>query len=242
METKKTSLDGRLLFGLLLIVAGFLLLLDAYNIWDFNLRYYLISWKTMLIAMGLIFALNDRENPGTGIVLITIGVAFWLPAFFNINTRMLVLPVVLIGGGLLILSRSTRKSPDKKNRKQRFFDENQKIVSEDDFIDETAVFGGGTIKSTSSDFKGGKITAIFGGSEINLSAASPAEHGSNIDLLVLFGGITLIVPEDWQVKSETLSIFGGTTDKRIVTISNDTDKVLVIKGTVMFGGIEIKSF
>jgi hypothetical protein len=39
-----------------------------------------------------------------------------------------------------------------------------------------------------------------------------------------------------------VSIFGGTDDKRQTLTEADPNKVLVLEGTVIFGGIEIKSY
>jgi len=51
------------------------------------------------------------------------------------------------------------------------------------------------------------------------------------------------VPSHWMVKSEIVTIFGGVEDKRVMSTVIDTpDKVLILKGTVIFGGIEIKNF
>jgi hypothetical protein len=59
---------------------------------------------------------------------------------------------------------------------------------------------------------------------------------------VLFGGSNLIVPDDWKVKSEVVSILGGFSDKRLIVPNPDTEKTLLVKGVVIFGGLELKSY
>jgi predicted membrane protein len=155
-------------------------------------------------------------------------------------------PAVLIGIGILII---TRKNEKKYQFPGNFHaaETNDTIPKDrqsnrtEDFIDELAVFGGGNVRVASDNFRGGRITAIFGGSDIDLKNAKPAET-CNIDLFILFGGSKLIVPEDWQVKSEVVSIFGGSTDKRVFPTVRNNEKLLVIKGVVLFGGVEIKSY
>jgi len=240
METSKTSFDRRLFAGLLLIIAGGLLLLDSMNILPLNLRYYIIDWRTLLIFIGII-ALSNRENRTTGWILIGIGLIFWLPAFYYIRLRTIFWPVVLIGLGLLILSRKTNH----RGRRHSLFSYRSRKDGADtdsskEYIDEMSIFGGGDLNNSSDNFKGGRITAIFGGSEINLMSAIPSAEGSVIDVFLLFGGSTLIVPNDWQVKSEVSAIFGGLSDKRLT--SNIQDKQLIIRGLVLFGGLEIKSY
>ena len=59
----------------------------------------------------------------------------------------------------------------------------------------------------------------------------------------MFGGTTLIIPRDWNVKIDIVALFGGVGDKRDIVNNPDMDdRVLYIKGFVMFGGGEIKSF
>jgi hypothetical protein len=51
------------------------------------------------------------------------------------------------------------------------------------------------------------------------------------------------VPADWDVKSDIVAIFGGIEDKRsLESISINPGKVLLLKGTSIFAGIEIRNF
>lgn len=64
-----------------------------------------------------------------------------------------------------------------------------------------------------------------------------------IELTTIFGGTKLLVPSNWSIKSEAVTIFGGIEDKRrMQTVTETPEKILLIRGTVIFGGIEIKSF
>ncbi len=241
METNQTSVDRRAVAGLLLIVAGALLLLDMSDLLPFNLRYYIISWKTLLIGIGLII-ISNRENRTTGMILIGLGVFFWLPELLDYRVRLSTIfwPGLLIGIGLLMLSR--RGGDDSQRKSHIFSGSNRQGVNDEDTIDELAIFGGGNTRLTSKNFRGGKITAIFGGSDIDLKEASPSKEGCVVDVFTLFGGNKLIVSNDWQIKSEVVAIFGGFSDKRIVTNERNPEKLMVVKGVVLFGGVEIKSY
>jgi predicted membrane protein len=115
-------------------------------------------------------------------------------------------------------------------------------AGQDDFIDSTAILGNAKKVIFSKDFKGGDITNFFGGTEINCSQAD-INGRVRMDITQVFGGTKLIVPPHWTIKSSVTSIFGGFEDKRTVSnISQDPGKVLVIDGTSVFGGIEIKSY
>ncbi len=241
METKQTSVDRRAVAGLLLIAAGVLLLLDLSDVLPFNLRYYIISWKTLLIGIGLITMANS-ENRTTGIILVGLGLLFWMPELLDYRIRLSTVfwPGLLIGIGLIMLSR--RGEADGRTQKHIFSGSNRQGVTDEDVIDELAIFGGGNTRITSQNFKGGKITAIFGGSDIDMKPALPAKEGCVIDVFTLFGGNKLIVSDDWQIKSEVVAIFGGFSDKRILTTDRNPEKTMIVKGVVLFGGVEIKSY
>jgi predicted membrane protein len=82
---------------------------------------------------------------------------------------------------------------------------------------------------------------MFGGVEIDLSQAD-INGTVVIDATQIFGGMKLLVPANWELKSDAVAIFGGVDDKRMISQTYDGNKKLLITGFVMFGGIDIKSF
>ncbi|MDD3132774.1 MAG: LiaF-related protein, partial [Bacteroidales bacterium] len=84
----------------------------------------------------------------------------------------------------------------------------------------------------------------FGGSEINLTQAQLAPGNNNLEITAIFGGSTLIVPPEWQIKVNVTAVFGGISDKRYKRrdVPTDETKILYIDGLVLFGGGEIKSY
>jgi predicted membrane protein len=82
----------------------------------------------------------------------------------------------------------------------------------------------------------------MGGSEIDLTQ-SDFNGKIVIDVTNIFGGTKMIVPPTWDVQNDITAIFGGVDDKRQINgVTLDPNKVLVLDGTCMFGGIEIRSF
>lgn len=238
MENKKT--DRKLIVAILLIAAGALLMLDTFDISTIPLRYYILSWKSIIIAIGVII-IATRERAIPGYILIGLGIIAWLPSFVNYNVSLgqIFWPALLIGVGIMIISR---RGGHRHNHRVRSNGTKENI---DGYIDDVSVFGGGTKIIQSDNFIGGDITAIFGGSEISFKDATMSTEGSTIDAFVMFGGTKLIVPDNWVVKSDIVSIFGGLNDKRAIhpNESNpESTNILYLKGSVIFGGIEIKSF
>lgn len=226
---------------MLLIVAGGLLLLDTFDLLDFSIRHYILNWKTLLIAIGVIIVASS-ENRITGYILIGLGLMFWLPSIggYYVSLHQVFWPLVLIAVGMVIL---TRRGVHGRMRRLQRYSVNKDGTLNNDYLDDVAIFGGGTKRYSSQNLKGGNITAIFGGSEIDLTATKMSAEGTVVDVFTMFGGTKFIVPGNWQVKSEAVSLFGGLTDKRHIKPSdNVTDKVFLIKGLVLFGGIEIKNY
>ena len=56
----------------------------------------------------------------------------------------------------------------------------------------------------------------------------------------MFGGVEIIVPEDWKVNQQVTAIFGGFSDDRS-KVSQEGNKPVHISGFVMFGGCEMKN-
>ncbi len=238
---EKKGTDRRNLAAILLIVAGAVLFLETFDIVDINLKYYIFSWKTLLIAIGLIVIVSSN-NKLPGYIMVGLGFLFWLPSIFeyNVGLSQVFWPVILIAIGLIIISR--RNKHDSLMRGHNQNRENDGSYH-NEYIDDVSIFGGGVKRFSSQNLKGGNITAIFGGSEIDLIASQMSSEGTVIDMFTMFGGTKLIVPGSWQVKSEATSLFGGFTDKRHIKPEQViSDKVLLIKGVVIFGGVEIKNY
>jgi|GEM_PF-1048032 len=127
---------------------------------------------------------------------------------------------------------------------QTYYKENKGSSSEywnsfdADRIDEVAILTSCRKYVTSQSFKGGKITAILGGGIIDFTGARLAEGENIIEYNSILGGVTFRVPQDWKIIVNVHSVFGGFEDKRRYFNSTEpqTGAVLVIKGTVVFGG------
>lgn len=225
----------KVVFGLLVIAAGILLLLFNTDVISSSYKHIVFSWQMLLIALGLI-NLASRESRMIGWILFAVGGFFILPKIFDFDFNFvgMLWPALLIFVGLMILffGRATGCWHHKHSHSS----------TEGGFISETNIFGGSKIRFDEEVFKGGKVTNIFGGSEIDLTQAS-CEGKTNLEIDCIFGGVELIVPSDWKVNMKVSSILGGTSDKRkaFKPIEGNTNE-LIISGSVIFGGVEIKSY
>jgi hypothetical protein len=102
--------------------------------------------------------------------------------------------------------------------------------------------------STASPFRGGDITAIMGGGQLDLRlAAIPAGQEAVLDIVAVMGGVEILVPATWEVSTPIMPFMGGVEDKRFPPLQADPNVRrenggrLVLRGLVMMGGVHIKS-
>ena len=228
--SKENKLSTSTLIGIFIIALGVLLLLANFDAITINVPDYIFRWQSILIIIGLII-IASSNNRSTGLVLVLIGAIGFIPEFW---------PVLLILLGAYFLYRTNRH---KKTDSKENFEEHESSFSEKDYLNDISIFGGGHKLIQSDNFKGGKVTAIFGGSEIDLLDCKLADGNNYLDVATIFGGTTLIVPVDWKIEIDVVPIFGGFTDKRKREPNQvqDSSKVLIIKGIALFGGGEIKN-
>ncbi len=228
----------RITLGLLFIAIGVIFLLRIGNLLPFTLPVVFLSWQMILIVLGIIFLLTEN-NKSTGLILLTIGSVFMASSHFGIGIWQIIrlaFPAFLVVAGVLLLLPGRRYFSGRQ--RYRHTEENIK-----DRIEEVNVFSGGSKVINSDNFMGGEITCIFGGSELNFRQAKLAPGNNILEITCIFGGVTLYVPEDWTVKLDAAAVFGGFSDSRVnsnIRMVTDPEKVLVVKGVVIFGGGEIK--
>ena len=231
--------SGRIFAGLIVIAVGGLLLAQKFG---YYFPDWLFSWQTLIIAIGFFIGAKHNFRPGGWLIPILIGSLFLLDDFMpEFNLRHYLLPIILIAAGMLMILTPNRRRRRMNNYWQQRFHSPQ-TESGDDVMNSVAVFGGNKRNIISKNFKGGESVSIFGGTEINLMQAD-IQGKVTLELVQIFGGTKLILPANWQVQSDMVSIFGDVQDSRVT--SKDVinpDKILVIKGVSLLGGISIKSY
>lgn len=223
-------------FGIIIVVIGALLMASNFGYLPYHTRRIFFSWEMLLIAIGLINIVS-RENKTMGFILIGVGSFFLLPDIFHFSFSFIKLfwPVLLIGVGLSLIFFGGRAAHWRRGKQNHSLDSG--------YINEFNVFAGSKKRIANQIFKGGEMNNIFGGSELDLTQAILDEGENVLEILCIFGGTEMVVPADWNVRVEVISIFGGFSDKRnIIKQSSDDSKILIIKGICLFGGGEIKSY
>jgi len=235
--------------GLLLLTVGGLLLAKQAGAY---IPGWLFHWHMLLIGIGLMISFKSNFKNAGGLIMIIVGVAFLLNDIIpDANMQNFIWPGIFIVAGLLFIFKPrTPKnlSSDWDDWKQKKKDDMQTfttIPGEEEigeYIDINSVFGGVKKIILSKNFKGGEINAFMGGAEINLLQAD-IKGSVHLDVNNVFGGTKLILPSNWDIKNEITAVFGGVEDKRSINLPMpDPSKTIVLTGSCVFGGIEIKNF
>lgn len=241
-EHMKRQNRGRIAIGIVIIGIGITLLLHRLGYYIPN---WVLSWKMLLIVIGLAIGVKHKFHRPGWIVPVLIGFTFILGDLYpDFVLKPLLLPVIFIGIGAYMIFRPSRRCDfpgrvDQGDNTSTGFVQNES--SSEDTIDITAVFGGVKKNIISNNFKGGEINSVFGGSEINLMQCDFTGK-ITIEANQVLGGTKLIIPSNWQIQSESVAVLGGIEDKRPVGLPTDPNKILVLKGTSVLGGLEILSY
>lgn len=214
-----------------LFIGGFLILLGVGFLADqfFGINFGSIigaAWPVLIMLSGLYIMLRARSQMLFGLIIFIVGGALLIDQLFDLPFSIWNLwPLIFVVIGLRIIFGD-------------IFKINTSVVKEDKF-DSTAVFWGDSRKIKSNNLKFGKVTALFGGSDIDLSEAEISKDGADIDCVAIFGGVTIKVSKDINVDSEGIGLFGGFDDK--TGKSDDSKAIIRIKGFALFGGVEVKN-
>lgn len=225
---------------------------------------WLFTWQVLLIGIGIFSGLACGFRGGGWLVMILVGSFFLIDQIApGVAFHQYLWPMGLIAIGLFMLLRPKRnhwhgehwrRFHQRRFRRMRErrgypgfgpgfsgFGSDSKNSSSEDYIDITTAFGGIHKNVVSKNFKGGDITVFMGGTEINLSQAD-IQGTARLDITQVMGGTKLIVPPHWEIRSQLTSVFGNVEDKRQETATTNPDKVLILDGSSVFGGIEIRNY
>ena len=240
----KYSGSGRVWTGVFILLIGVVALLKVAL---FPIPAWVFTWPMLLIVLGLFSGVRHNFRGGFWFVLMLIGGIFLAEKIYpDFLMRQYLWPIALIILGLFFIFKPRRRNwhwrefTDEKKTDSTTIVDDSSAETDEELVDSTSVFGGAKKKVLSKNFKGGDIVNIFGGTEIDLSQAD-INGEARLELTQIFGGTKLIIPANWKLIMKNAAILGGIEDKR-PNQPFDPNKVLILTGTSMFGGIEIRSY
>lgn len=239
-----SRITGRLIVGGLLIFFGLLFTLDNFGVVDAG--DVLAFWPMILIAIGLVRVVQPRQ-PGQrmfGIVMVGLGIFFQAQELGWTNLRfrdLWPLILVIVGGSLIWRAFERGRGLESGWALRATPREGERTTSphQSDF----AIMGGVHRVVESPDYRGGDATAVMGAVELDLRGATITSSPAVLDVFALWGGIEITVPPEWKVEIQVTPILGGIENKARSAAVKDAgaaEQVLVVRGTALMGGIEIK--
>jgi predicted membrane protein len=227
---------NRAVIGVVLVLAGLFLVMRNTGLFPDFIDHVVFSWPMLLVTIGLVMTLGASEKTG-GIIVMAVGGFFMIPLIFRETFHMYDMfwpSIFIIIGIIFIVTRRKGWNPGNVSAS----------ASGDDYIDYVNVFSGGERQILSENFRGGKVSAVFGGIELDLTKAKLAPGRNELEIACVFGGATIIVPDNWFVTIEVTPVLGGFSDSRKIMPGRqvESSSQLVIKGAVVFGGGEVKSY
>lgn len=230
MGSGRPRIGGRLVFGLAVTTLGVLWTLD--NLFGIDSDSIISWWPLLLVGFGLMkltgVGTDKRTIPGAIFLaagLLLLGNKLRLP-WWHVGIADL-WPLMLIFFGVSVVLRSMR-GPDVAE-----------AGDDDDFVRTFALMGGVTRRNRSDAFRGGDLSAMMGGVELDLREAQLASDRVVVEVFAMWGGIEIIVPPDWRVEGEVTPIMAGYEDNTRLDPGAPPAGVLVVRGFAVMGGIEV---
>jgi predicted membrane protein len=214
----------QMIIGLFVIGIGMLFLLDNLGWLDLDLRVHILP--TVLIGAGILKAMQTRSQSGVVVKemgLIHIG---W-------NTLW---PLLMICAGIAVVFKSNINRAATVQAPASPLDK----TDAESQVNYTAIMGGFKQRITTQDFRGGEITAIMGGCDLDLRQSSTVGDAV-LNVFVLCGGITIKVPVDWTVVFDGMPLMGGFEEKTVPPAGPGSGKRLIVRGYIIMGGMEVRN-
>ena len=214
-----------IILGIILIVVGVWFGLYATGVVKVNLLFD--GWWTLFIIVPSFLGLFDEDGRTGSLIGLFVGVLLLLSCQDVLNFDIvlkLIVPCVLIVTGLSFIFKGKIKT---KNI------ENVKTVGGTNY---NATFSGQNLDFSKEEFTGTKLDAVFGGIKCDLRDAI-INDDVVIEASAIFGGITILVPKDVNVKITSTSIFGGVDGKSKM---DKPGKTIYVNATCLFGGVDVK--
>ena len=232
---------GQILIGVIVIAVGCLFLLENLGILDVD--YTLQFWPVILILAGALklSQSGNKNGKAVGGIMMAFGVALILRSsgLFYISWRAMA-PLLLIGLGLVVIFKSNERRHPRVSLDKRDDMQGTGAADDDSVVNVTALLGGIERRITTGNFRGGEVTAIMGGCQLDLRHASMQAPGEAVlNVFTLCGGVEIKVPDDWTVSLQGMPLLGAFTEKTIP--NKDASKRLIIRGYAIMGGLEVRN-
>ena len=228
------NLTDRLTTGTVIVGVGILLLLATTGLVEMRSIWGWIALLFVLVGVWSLVRSEFRNLVGPVMVIAIAGTFFlrnvgivpdgiigtWWPIF------------VILFGVLVMVSRSRRR--------QRIQLEGVGGLGE---VSVVSVFGSDDRRISTDRFAGAEVVAVFGDARLDLTDSGLGTTPAIVEVTAAFGDAEIRVPRDWNVRMETMSIFGSVRDRRPDRDEAepvDSEPDAIITGVALFADIELR--
>jgi len=246
-DYEKKHKRGKIVSGILVVIIGCLFLARELGV---LIPASLLTWKMLIVGIAIAIIIKNNFKTTKGFLLLLVGLAFLISDFYpQLAIKAFIWPLLVIAFGLIIIFKPRKNHHPRfgkrfrrrgyGNHRQWIDEEEEQIVSADK-IEINTVMSAVKKSMISKNFKGGYIQNELGSSEVNLLQAD-FEGTVVLEINVRMGGVELTIPANWEIQPELDLVMGNVEDNRPVQ-ATDKNKILILRGNVFMGNIEIKSF
>lgn len=215
-----------MVIGAIIVLVGIVLLLETTDVYDAG---YLFRYvPSLFVVLGLFLMVRSRFRNVFGPLIVIVVAGVWQLTALDVISRADVWdfwPLLIVLFGLSLVFAHFRRQPTGVSASH---------------VTAFAMFGGSEKRSTAADFEGADLTALFGGTELDLRDAGIGELPAHISANAMFGGVEIIVPREWNVQIDVVPLFGGASDERPRRDDEHDSVDLVVTGLALFGGVTVK--
>jgi len=253
------KITPRFILGVFILLVGIALALDRLGV--VQAHHAMRFWPAVLIVFGLTVLQRGRHAAVTGLLLIIVGGWLLLNTLGIVSLQVweFLWPLILVFIGARIIMRSGRMRSGTPNERPGFGQAptaasqpynpsqpyspvtpaNAPSTNASEHASVFSVLGSCRRRWGKTTFRSAEAVCVMGGFELDLrEALMGAEGSAQIELLVIMGGLHVLVPQNWTVNSNVVPILGGIDDKTRTSASGATQQ-LILRGTVLMGGVEI---
>lgn len=157
-----------------------------------------------------------------GLILVAIG----LSILFDFPFVQFLIALIIIYLGVRILTGT---------QSWNWSGSNASAPTQSEILNEVVVFGPLNRTINSEHFRGGRVTVVFGGGELDLRGAKLAESTTPLEVTVVFGGLKLLISPEWRITSRGNAILGSFNN----TAKEGSGDLLEVSGTAILGEVSI---
>lgn len=206
--------QNRTLLGLVLVALGALLAVygEKLGVW----------WPLLLVGVGFVKVRQPREDGqrAAGVAFLMLGGLFQLTSLLAMRASW---PLLMLAGGVFLIWGGLRR------------DATVLAASESPWLSHMALLGFSRCSRHSTGLAGGSLTAVMGVMELDLRKATLVS-GASLDVVALWGGIEIKVPDNWRVDAHVVPVMGAFQDKP-AALSGGAGPRLVLRGHAIMGAV-----